>query len=392
MKTCPTCGESFEDAGAAFCPQDATVLLNDTYGGRVDRRVGTVIAGYTLAEVIADGGMGRVYKAFDAESREPRAIKVLHQKVGLDPVSVERFRREYESSVELDHPYLVSAFDFGPTSDGSHYLLMEFLDGEPLSEYLAREGQMPLGRVLRYAAQLSVALGHTHAAGLVHRDLKPENIFLRETSAGIDVCLLDFGSAKNQMEMGERLTAIGTTLGSPAYMSPEQASGERDIDQRTDIFALGAILHEMLSAEVAFGGSSMADILNRVVRVDYRPLQNVESSVSAAIATAMRLRKEERPQTAEAYIERVMQASGVDVSIKELAELSVQEVDLVLASRVMPLMTAPTEYPPVESQPEAASENPVDLGVPIVPQQTRNWGVWAIVGIGVVAGLIYALI
>jgi len=355
MKTCPTCNEGFEDVDAAFCPEDGSVLLDKLAGGTIDLRIGTRIEGYILSEVIADGGMGRVYKAYHPESRERRAVKILHQKVARDPVNVERFRREYESSSELEHPYLVRAYDFGDTPDGSHYLLMEFLEGEPLSDSLLRQHKFPLEQVLRYGSQLAIALGHTHGAGLVHRDLKPENIFLRKTSQGVQVCLLDFGSAKNQMEMGERLTAIGTTLGSPAYMSPEQASGERDIDQRTDIFALGAILHEMLGGEVAFAGDSMADILNRVVRADYVPLQSVAAPVSAAVAQAMHVSKHARPQSAEDYLNSVIASAGLHERVAEVADISAEEIGMALAMAPPPAMMAATERPAISSN---ASESP----------------------------------
>src|SRR5690606_15165712 len=212
---------------------------------------------YRIYRVVADGGMGRVYEALDGVERRAVAIKVLHRELQRDSVSVERFRREYAVGQSLHHPHIVHVLDFFPTEDQSHALVTEFLVGEELRGLLKREGGVSPGRVVRVLSQAALGLEAAHARGLVHRDLKPENIFLCRSAVGDDVKILDFGSVKDT-ESREQLTVMGTAIGSPFYMSPEQAQGLDSVDQRTDVWALSAITYEMLSGRVPFQGSNGA--------------------------------------------------------------------------------------------------------------------------------------
>lgn len=208
--------------------------------------------------------MGRVYEAGRISDGLRTAVKILHANIAKDSVAVERFKREFQTAEELDHPHVVRVFDFGETHDGSWFLAMEYLNGQELSQRL-KDGPLPLAQVVRLAGQIASALDQAHSFGVIHRDLKPDNIFLAESDSGDDVRLLDFGAVKLQMETGPKLTAYGTTIGSPYYMSPEQAMGKQDVDQRTDVFALSAIVYEMLTGEVAFGGDNVAQILMKIV-------------------------------------------------------------------------------------------------------------------------------
>ena len=236
-----------------------------TSGGEEDPRVGADIGGFRVQAFVADGAMGRVYEAGRISDGRHSAIKVLHAKVAKDEVAVERFRREYETAKELEHPYIVKVLDFGETSDGSWYLAMEFLEGEELGQRLRSGGSLSLPNVVRIAGQLAEALDHAHSFGVIHRDLKPDNVFLCHTGEGEVVRVLDFGAVKLQMDVGPKLTAFGTTIGSPYYMSPEQAMGKQDVDQRTDVFAVGAMLFEMLTGQVAFDGKNVAQVLMKIV-------------------------------------------------------------------------------------------------------------------------------
>ena len=175
----------------------------------------------------------------------------------------------------------MKVLEFGATPDGSHFLTMEYLEGEELGKLLGRGTPLAPARIVRIVCQAALALEHAHSFGFIHRDLKPDNIFLCRTDEGDSVRVLDFGSVKLQMETGAKLTAIGTTLGSPFYMSPEQAMGRSDVDQRTDVFALGAILYEMLTDKVAFDAPNIAKILMRIMNENPQPPSQRASGVSA---------------------------------------------------------------------------------------------------------------
>ncbi|MFA9472737.1 MAG: serine/threonine-protein kinase [Deltaproteobacteria bacterium] len=235
-------------------------------------RTGEQLGAYTVGAHVADGSMGSVYEARHSETGERVAVKVLHPEVASDAVAVQRFRREYETAKSLCHAYIIDARDFGATAGGAHFMTMELLEGEELSLVLVREGGMRPARLVRVVSQLALALHHAHTHGVIHRDLKPDNILLCAGAHGDEVRVLDFGSVKRQVESGPKLTAFGTTLGSPYYMSPEQAMGKLDLDQRTDVFALAAIMHELATGQVAFPGDSVAAILKKIADEEPPPV------------------------------------------------------------------------------------------------------------------------
>ena len=248
-----------------------------------DARLGKQFGDYVVVARVADGAMGRVYEGRHVETRERVAVKILHEDVAKDEVSVERFKREYETALEFDHPNIVKVLDFGPTGDGSFFLTMEYLLGEELGGLLRGKGAQEPARTVRVMSQVCEALAHAHSYGVIHRDLKPDNIFLCESDEGDVVKILDFGSVKLQMETGPKLTAFGTTLGSPYYMSPEQAMGKLDVDKRTDVFAIAAIISEMATGHVAFEGKNVAEILMKIVSGDPEPISPQNPRYPAAL-------------------------------------------------------------------------------------------------------------
>jgi len=256
-----------------FCGEDGAITIQEQDPKDADARLGQQLGGYVVVARVADGAMGRVYEGRHAENKSRVAVKVLHPQVARDNVSVERFKREYETANEMNHPHVVKVLEFGSTTDGSRFLTMEYLEGEELGKVLGRGTPVSHERIVRITAQIALALEYAHSFGFIHRDLKPDNIFLCRTEEGDDVRILDFGSVKLQMEMGAKLTAFGTTVGSPYYMSPEQAMGKADVDQRTDVFALAAIVYEMLTAKVAFEAPSLARILVRIMQEEPMPQQ-----------------------------------------------------------------------------------------------------------------------
>lgn len=281
-----------------------------------DPRIGKALGGYVVTGMVADGAMGRVYEAREPEGEKRVAIKVLHSNVATDPVAVERFNREYETAQELSHPHVVKVLDYGETGDGSWFMIMEYLEGEELGQLLRREGAQEMARVVRITAQIALALEHAHSYGVVHRDLKPDNIFLCRGDNGDTVRILDFGSVKLQMDTGAKLTAFGTTLGSPYYMSPEQAMGRSDVDQRSDVFALCAILFEMLTGIVAFDAPNVAQILMQIVSDD-RPVPSVvapglPASVDDVVDKGLRQDKDRRFASARDVSDALVSALGLD--------------------------------------------------------------------------------
>ena len=265
MKACPSCGRLYPvDAG--FCPVDGAGLTSATQVPVVpddqDPRVGQLIKErYEIRRIVADGGMGRVYEALDMVERRNVAVKILHQDIARDPVQVQRFKREFEVSQQLPHDHIVEVIDFGELPGGSYALVMEFLFGEELRQALDREKVIPPARIVRMISQIAIGLDKAHSRHLVHRDLKPDNVFLCQTPDGDIVKLLDFGSVKDKAEGAKKLTVMGTTIGSPYYMSPEQAQGLDTLDHRADVWGLGAILFESMSGSVPFSGVNGPQIL-----------------------------------------------------------------------------------------------------------------------------------
>jgi serine/threonine-protein kinase len=276
MKSCPVCQRSFpNDAG--FCPADGTPLTQASLApvapSAEDARIGARLCGrYEIRRVVADGGMGRVYEGIDKQTDTRIAVKVLHQDVAKDEVSLERFKREYEISALLPHEHIVKTLDFQRDMVSATWLLvMEFLDGEELRYVLKREKVLPPERLVRMLSQVAIGLDGAHGRNLIHRDLKPDNIFLCGTREGDIVKLLDFGSVKDQSGNRKKLTVLGTTIGSPYYMAPEQAQGLETIDRRADVFALAALTYECVTGEVPFAGNNGPSILLAILTKDPVP-------------------------------------------------------------------------------------------------------------------------
>ncbi len=272
--------------------------------------VGMQLAGtYTIEGLIGAGGMGSVYLASHARLPGKRvAIKVLNAAV-RDADTLTRFRREAQIASKLGHPNIVDVLDFNTLDDGSPFLVLEFLEGESLADRMAR-GPMELSVTLSVARQIGSALAAAHRAGVVHRDLKPQNIFLVPTE--VDGCsteiakVFDFGVSKI-LDSFTVQTQDNQMLGTPQYMSPEQATGRSaDIDGRSDQFALAVIVHEMLSGKPAFAGNSVPSLLFNVVYEQPAALElaapNTPAQVVGALARAMQKDRTLRYATMEDFV------------------------------------------------------------------------------------------
>ncbi|HET7426532.1 MAG TPA: serine/threonine-protein kinase, partial [Gemmatimonadales bacterium] len=225
----------------------------------VDRLRAALAARYDLGREIGRGGMAHVYRAHDLQHHRDVAIKVLRPELAA-ALGTERFLREIRIEARLHHPHILPLFDSG-TADGFFYYVMPFVEGETLRDRIRREKQLPVPDAVRIARHVAEALAYAHAQGILHRDIKPANILL---DSGDHPLVADFGIAKAVAEVGEEaLTTTGIAVGTPEYMSPEQGSGEHDLDPRSDVYALGCVLYEMLAGQPPFTGRTAQMIIAR---------------------------------------------------------------------------------------------------------------------------------
>ena len=249
MATCPACKGEFE---ASYCPRDGTRLIEGELPVIGDR--------YRLLRKVGEGAMGEVYEAEHVLLHRKVAVKLLQRRIAADPEASTRLQREARSTSGLAHPNVVDTLDFG-FAGGQAFLVMEWLDGENLDDLVAR-GPLEIATALDIAAQTCAGVAAAHDRGVIHRDLKPANLFLTRDHRGeLLVKVLDFGIAKIALHE-TKLTATGVLMGTPNYMAPEQAEGQ-PIDARTDIYALGVILYEMLTGTVPFVGETPLAVLHQ---------------------------------------------------------------------------------------------------------------------------------
>ena len=265
---------------------------------------------YRLDREIGRGGMATVYLANEEKHHRRVALKVLNPELGA-VLGVERFLAEIEVTANLQHPNLLPLFDSGE-AEGLLYYVMPFIEGESLRAKLDREKQLPIEEALHLATSIAAAVDYAHRCGVIHRDLKPENILLHEGQP----LVADFGIALAVSKAGgERVTQTGLSLGTPQYMSPEQATGDRTIDGRTDIYSLGAMLYEMLTGDPPHAGSTAQAVIARVITDIPRPVSasrsHVTANVDAAVARALEKLPADRWSTAQAFATALASHQGV---------------------------------------------------------------------------------
>jgi serine/threonine-protein kinase len=233
---------------------------------------------YRLERELGRGGMATVYLAHDLRHDRPVALKLLRPELAAS-LGPERFLQEIRIAARLRHPHILPLHDSGETA-GRLWYTMPYVEGESLRQRLAREGQLPIEQAVRIATQVLSALGHAHAHGVIHRDIKPENVLLEDGEAVV----ADFGVARAITAAGhERLTETGLALGTPAYMSPEQAAGSGELDGRSDVYALGCVLYEMLAGQPPFLGHTAQQLLARHAIDPVPPLRTVRATVPEAV-------------------------------------------------------------------------------------------------------------
>ena len=351
MKSCPQCKRVYPD-DAGFCPVDGTQLQFASMvpvGSSEDPRIGTRLCDrYEIRRVVADGGMGRVYEGIDKQNNSRVAVKVLHQDVASDTIALERFKREYEMSKRLPHQYIVDVLDFqNDTASSAWLLVMEFLDGEELRVVLKRDKVLPPERVIRMLSQVAIGLDVAHQIPIVHRDLKPDNLFLCGTREGDVTKILDFGSVKDKSKDAKKLTVLGTTIGSPYYMAPEQAQGLDTLDARADVFALAAITYECVCGTVPFAGTNGPSILLAIMTKDPEPPSVTGAkqkfppppALDEVMEMALAKNPNIRTKTVGELADAVGRAYGVSGDHREWATLP--QAEIAKRIRIAPAAAAP---------------------------------------------------
>jgi len=245
---------------------------------------------YKLTRLIGEGGMGSVWEAEHTMISRRVAVKVMHAVEGEDHEILRRFFLEAQAASAIGHPNIIEIFDVGVEDDGTAFMVMELLNGVSLENLMLDRGALPPQRVVAIILQVLSALHAAHSKGIIHRDLKPDNIFLAvDSRMREDVKLLDFGVAKILAADSEtlKLTKPGTVLGTPYYLSPEQARGGKDIDTRIDIWAIGVMMFEMLTGRLPFEGDNYNEVIGNILMNDAPPIRDLAPSISFELASVV---------------------------------------------------------------------------------------------------------
>jgi serine/threonine protein kinase len=270
--------------------------------------VGETIDQYTLSELLARSGMASIFKAIDAASGQTVALKIPHPQLESDVVFFERFRREEKIGQKLDHPNIIKVFS--PRDKSRMYMAMECIDGRSLRAFMQERRTVPVERALEIACQVTEALVYMHGQGIVHRDIKPENILL-VGEHGLKI--LDFGIAMDDSARRLTWTGLSSTLGTPDYMAPEQIGGRRG-DARTDVYAVGTLLYEMLTGELPFSNPNPQALMRAKTNDDPKPpgyyLPNIDPGLEVVIMRAISRAPRDRYETAAALLEDLRNPSA----------------------------------------------------------------------------------
>jgi serine/threonine protein kinase/Tfp pilus assembly protein PilF len=314
----------------------AAGLLGEQKGRSLE---GQSLSHYQVLTLIGAGGMGEIYLAEDTRLRRKVALKVLSSASTRDADRVRRFKQEARAASSLNHQNIVTIHEIGQV-DSTQYIVTEFVEGETLRQQM-RKSKPGIGAALEVAAQVASALSAAHSAGIVHRDIKPENIMVRPDGL---VKVLDFGLAKlttqsratvhgNASTIDKRLTEPGQVMGTPRYMSPEQARGV-EVDARSDIFSLGVVLYEMIAGRPPFVGATTTDVIISIMQQEPAPLPGAPRELEQIVAKALCKEQEERYQTAKELLSdlkgftQLLESETASVHVRDAAEPSVSDLPM----------------------------------------------------------------
>jgi serine/threonine-protein kinase len=409
MKICPTCQVSYPN-NYAVCPADGTPLLETSIWAD-----GSVIRGkYRIVAKVGQGGMGSVYKATHLAFDELRALKVIAPELISDDLFVKRFKHEAVITRRLQHPNAVRVDDIDEAEDGRPFIVMEFIEGKSLKKLIKEEGPLPYQRVLAIIKQCARALDAAHRLGMVHRDIKPDNIALVDSPEGEMVKVLDFGIAKvKEARMGEAagmtLTGAGVVIGTPQYMSPEQAMGKRgdELDGRADLYSLGVVMYQMLTADLPFKADTTMEMLLAHMQKPPAPIAalhpelQVPDGVAVLTMSLLEKNRDLRPASGQALVQEIEKIEREEPTFG--ATRVVRPDSLMSATGAQPVSGGVTPSRPGSAaspvRPEPSRVGSVQVArpqPPYVPPQPKpaesRWGMWAALAVllvGVAGGGIW---
>lgn len=322
-RSCPQCCK-VSPADSQYCPTCGFPIANVALS-REDPFIGqTLPGGYHILDLISVGGMGRVYRAEQAVLGRTVAVKIIHPHLAADENSALRFLTEARASSQLNHPNSIAVYEFGRTTQGQPYIVMEFLRGRDLARVMMEDGLLPFSRIVNVLVQVLSALSEAHELGIVHRDLKPENVILEPLRRGGDlVKVLDFGLAKLKADARapRNVTSPGIVCGTPDYMAPEQGQGD-PIDGRSDLYAVGVMLFQLLTGRLPFDADSPTQIVMMHLTVappdprQVAPHRNIPEVLAAIVAKALEKKASRRYQDALEFADALRDAlATIDGSI-----------------------------------------------------------------------------
>jgi eukaryotic-like serine/threonine-protein kinase len=339
------------------CPEDGGVLVyvRDYLDADEDTMLGRTIAGrYTILARLGAGSMGTVYRARQEAIGRNVAVKILRYDRALDDRAKARFEREAKANSALVSPHTVTVFDFGVAEDGSLYLAMEMLVGEPLGARLRRQGRLPLGEAIRITRDSLASLAEAHSLGIIHRDIKPDNLFLartpsRDGTGVVELCkVLDFGIAKiaspERIGMDVLETQAGTVFGTPRYMSPEQAQGRR-LDARSDLYSLGVILFQMVVGRPPFEDEDAVVVMARHIKTpppmlaDIAPDLRIPGALEDVMYRVLSKQPDERPSSADEFLQEL------DIAMQGADQSGERRVSIQAVDRAIPLVPSQRPFP-----------------------------------------------
>ncbi len=313
MATCPVCRKRYPD-DVTTCAEDGEHLLpNEAFTGvDVDLSAGHVVGEYRIEGKLGEGGFGVVYRAVHPLIGKAAAVKVLNRQYSANPQMVSRFISEARAVNQIRHRNIIDIFAFGSLEDGRQYFIMELLEGLPLDGHLAKRGRLSVEEAVAILRPVARALDAAHASGIAHRDLKPENIFLSFDDEGAPYPkLLDFGIAKllapDATAGGQSKTRTGTPMGTPYYMSPEQCRG-KNVDQRTDVYSFGIMLHQVLAGKLPFEGEDIMDLLIKQSTAPAPPLSTVATDLPPSLDAPILAMLEKDPAKRPASVGGAMES------------------------------------------------------------------------------------
>lgn len=345
---------------------------------------------YKIIRLLGVGGMGEVYEAWHQDLERFVAIKVLRSGSVTSGEAVARFKREARASAAIGHPNIIQVFDLGRLPDGDPFIVMEMLSGESLAQRLERVGRLSAQDTADIMMQVLSALAATHAQQIVHRDLKPDNVFLTDQPVGPPkVTLLDFGISKIPEASDDlKLTATGSILGTPFYMSPEQATGEKGLDHRVDIYAVGVMMYECLTGEVPFTGDNYNRLVFLIATQDPRPPSQLRPDIPMVMETIILRAMAKEPD------DRFPSVEGIAQELAPFCTTVTQSGPFPRMAAPAPGLsqTGPTAIPALGIPASTVTETPMAWTTPSREGGASRRGLYLALGGGAAALVVAALI